>query len=117
MININQISNERIELYEEDGRYFLRLDFDYEDSYAYYKGHIERIVFDFRLYSIKEENVGWYNHKTSVDLGLGKDLTILPNKDGHYYTLTVVEQKVYEMTVEEIEKKLGHKVKIVTKSS
>ena len=114
MININQISNEKIELYEEDGRYFLRCDFDYEDRYAYYKGHIERIVFDFRLYSIKEEDEGW-SRKISVDLGIGKDLTVLPDADGNYFTITVVKEKTYEMTMEEIEKKLGHKVKIITK--
>lgn len=114
--NINQISNEKVELYEEEGKYFLRIDFDYEDQYAYYKGHIERIVFDVKLHSItiKKDLCSSY---MAADLGLEEDLAILPDKDGHYYTLTFVKEKIHEMTIEEIEKKLGHKVKVVAKSS
>ena len=121
MININQISNEKIELYEEYGRYFLRLDFDYEDSYAYYKGHIERIEFNFRLMNIiQETNEDWYHFKilrtgVFVNLGLEERMRILPEGD-KYFTLTLVKEKIYDMTLEEIEKKLGHKVRIATKS-
>ena len=117
-LNVSKISNEKIELYQEDGRYYFKVDFDYEDDYAYYKGKIERIPFDFRLYSIKMRNDGYsFNSKTKItaDLGMCKDMEIHPNKNGEYFTLTVVKEKIYEMTMEEIEKKLGYKVKIVSK--
>lgn len=35
------------------------------------------------------------------------------DKEGVYFTETILEEKVHEMTLDEIEKKLGHKVKIV----
>lgn len=118
--NINQISNEKVELYEEEGKYFLRIDFDYEDDYGYFKGHIERIEFNFRLIGIIQENDDWHNFKprTEVfaDLGLDKRLHILPDGD-KYFTLTLVKEKIYDMTVEEIEKKLGRKIRIVGEKS
>ena len=117
-LNVSKISNENIELYQEDGRYYFKVDFDYEDDYAYYKGKIERIPFDFRLYSIKMRNDDYFfNSKTkiTVNLGMCEDMEIYPNNNGDYFTLTVVKEKIYEMTMEEIEKKLGYKVKIVSK--
>lgn len=120
MINVNYISNEKIELYQEDDKYFLRLDFDYEDDYGYFKGHIERIEFNFRLMGIIQEDSDWYNlrphTKVFADLGLDKKLQILSDGD-KYFTLTLVKEKIYDMTVEEIEKKLGRKIRIVGEKS
>ena len=41
---------------------------------------------------------------------------IFPDSNGHFLTVNCIKEKVQEMTVEEIEKKLGHKIKIVSKS-
>lgn len=61
-----------MKLYQEDDKYFLRLDFDYEDDYGYFKGHIERIEFNFRLMGIIQEDSDWHNlrlhTKVFVDL-------------------------------------------------
>lgn len=117
-LNVSKISNEKIELYQEDGRYYFNVDFDYEDDYAYYKGQIERIPFDFRLYSIKMQSADCLSNTTTkitANLGLHSDMEIYPNKKGEYFTLTVVKEKTHEMTIEDIEKKLGYKVKIVGK--
>lgn len=110
---LNNITNEKVELYEEDGKQYLRLVFDYEDTRGYYKGHIERILCQVKLLSFNQEYGSYGSNACYVDLGLDK-LLVAPN-DGTYYTLTLVKEKVQEMTMEEIEKKLGHKVKIVTK--
>lgn len=118
-LNLIKISNEKIELYQEDERYYFKIDFDYEDDYAYYKGQIERVPFDFRLHSMKMHSADYlFNMKTKmmVDLGLHENMEVYPNKNGDYFTLTVVKEKTHEMTMEEIEKKLGYKVKIVSKS-
>lgn len=48
----------------------------------------------------------------AIDLGVG-ELEVCKDKNGVYYTKTVKEYKTKEMTIEEIEKKLGYKVKIV----
>jgi hypothetical protein len=52
-----------------------------------------------------------------IDFGFG-ELRVLPTKDNGkevLFTERVIEEKTKEMTLEEIEKKLGHKVKIVSK--
>lgn len=117
---INNVKNEKIELYQEDGKYYLRLDFDYEDNNGFYKGHIERIRFDFRLRSISTTGYGYgngyddwlKNKKVSVDLGL-ENLPVELDQNDAFFTLTKVKDKIHKMTVEEIEKKLGYKVEIV----
>ena len=113
MVNFGTASNEKIELYQEDGKYYLRLDFDYENSDGYYKGHVERILFDFHLCSINRL-LSEYGKETTINLGLEKDLKLLPDEDGNYFTCELIKHKTREMTLEEIEEKLGYKVKIVT---
>lgn len=48
-----------------------------------------------------------------ADIGFGP-CPVLEDSDGHYYTVKTIKEKTKEMTLEEIEKKLGHKVKIVS---
>ncbi len=112
MVNIGVASNEKIELYQEDGKYYLRLDFDYENSDGYYKGHVERILFDFHLCSINRL-LSEYGQKTTINLGVEKNMELLPDEDGNYFTCELIKYKTREMTLEEIEDKLGYKVKIV----
>lgn len=50
----------------------------------------------------------------TVDVGFG-NLRVLESDDGKFFTLKTIETKTKEMTLEEIEKKLGHKVKIINK--
>jgi hypothetical protein len=49
-----------------------------------------------------------------ADLGFG-EMKLLPDKNGAAFTITTIEEKPKEMTLDEIEKKLGYKVKIVSK--
>ena len=62
-----------------------------------------------------------YNHdylyggtRRRIDIGFGPLPVGFDNAEPEY-TLTTIKEKTQEMTLEEIEKKLGHKVKIVTK--
>ena len=71
MVNIGVASNEKIELYQEDGKYYLRLDFDYENSDGYYKVHVDRILFDFHLCSINRL-LSEHGQKTTINLGVEK---------------------------------------------
>lgn len=40
---------------------------------------------------------------------------VLPDEKGNYMYLETITEKIHEMTIEQIEKKLGYKVKIVSK--
>ena len=114
----SNVSNEEIELYKEDDRYFFRVDFDYEDDCAVYKCHIEKIPFTFRLTRLGTgyDNLTM-NKRCVVNLGLTENMEVLPDDKSHFFTLTVVKEKIHEMTIKEIEKKLGYKVSIVNKRS
>lgn len=50
---------------------------------------------------------------TTADFGLG-ELEVITEVGEPAYKITTVKTKTKEMTLEEIEKKLGHKVKIVS---
>ncbi len=52
--------------------------------------------------------------RPEADIGFGFcELSHTGTKEAIYFTETVVEEKTHEMTLDEIEKKLGYKVKIV----
>jgi len=50
----------------------------------------------------------------TVNIGFG-NMNLMPDKDGNTYYIKSIKEKTKEMTLEEIEKKLGHKVKIVNR--
>ena len=67
-------------------------------------------------FKIRTERDGYYEDYTA-NVGLG-DMKMMPSGiggAGPRYTITTVKTKTKEMTLDEIEKKLGHKVKIVNK--
>ena len=48
----------------------------------------------------------------TIDLGFG-ELSMHPDKNKHLFTERITEERAEEVTVEDIEKKFGHKIKIV----
>ena len=102
-------------------KYYLRLDFDYENSFGIFKGHVEKINFDLRLKEVKQD-ITPYSSKVTVTLykplgTYGEEVTFDVSKTpiGELFNIALVEEKVEEVTMEEIEKKFGHKIKIVSK--
>lgn len=81
--------------------------------------HIPRAVLPMntKLINIERRSNNPYGPDDYVaDLGFGK-MRLLPDVDGAAFTITTIKEKTKEMTLEEIEKKLGHKVKIVSKET
>ena len=118
-----KITNQEFELYKEDGKYYLRVDFDYENEHGFYKGHADKIKFNMLLTNI-EYNQNYTSQNAKVEFcapTYGGYVTnclfdILTDSNNHFFTVELVKEKVQETTVEEIEKKLGHKIKIISKS-
>lgn len=52
--------------------------------------------------------------ESTIDLGFG-ELTICRDDRGHNFYEKLIEEKIKDMTLDEIEKKLGFKVRVVTK--
>lgn len=117
-INICELMDVKIN--KSDSRYFLCLTYKYRDKY----GNVHERVIDnipLPLYNhldnikIKESQVSlpsysFCMHKT-INVGFGEQ-DVIPDFS---YIDRIVEYATKEMTIEEIENKLGHKVKIVNK--
>lgn len=59
--------------------------------------------------SATKPNNEWFSDTNTINLGFG-DLPLCKNKTGYEF---ICKHKVREMTLSEIEKKLGYKIKIV----
>ena len=91
--------------------YYLSAIYAYEDE-----GRVEDIRIHKALLPIDKHHVVINRSLNSsfptCDIGLG-ELNLMANDDGQYVSAMVIKEKVHEMTLDEIEKKLGYKVKII----
>lgn len=114
--------------YEQYGHLYLELVYEYENESGKYKLIIPKIDLEIcteRLPKFSQES-GFINPRYIADLGgIHYDLCSTDvrcrDKDGKLryvpdssYVTVLLEEKKHEMTLEEIEKKLGYKVKIVS---
>ena len=104
-----------VKLVKENGNYFLDLTYQHEDDKAIYETNIPRVYLPLSEHGFEywSFDVGCHTNKEhAINLGFG-ELRLLKDKNGAVFTTAIVEEKTKEMTIEEIEKALGHKVKIV----
>ena len=114
---INDCALRSITMLEENNLFYLDATYDIETESQKFMVHIPRICVPIRkdYVSIRcETDFDSIYDATRINLGFG-ELNVRKDEDGHFYTVTVTEEKVHEMTLDEIEKKLGYKVKIVNK--
>lgn len=113
----NALSVKKVKLVNDGGYgYALDITWTVETPERIEEIHIPRVSLPIsadviQLYESSDFVYGGKNY--AVNMGFGK----LPVRtiNGVAYTITTVKEKTQEMTLEEIERKLGHKVKIVTK--
>lgn len=111
----------KLELYQEDGCYYLRAEYEVEDDYRLKKYTIPKIHLSIRRDPVIIEQAfrEYHHHYTSpkrdvtIDLGFG-ELYLLPGSDGYYYKCETIKEYPQKMTLEEIEEKLGCKVEVVS---
>ena len=115
-----------LELYKDTNEfgyedYYLKAEYLIEEEHRTVKLTIPKIYL-----SINENNLiihreyyhnSYIKPETTVDLGFGElHLDKVKDKDGeYYYKYEVIEERAEKMTLEEIEKKLGHKIELVSK--
>ena len=118
-----KFTNENFEIYKEDGQHYLRADFNYENDFGIFKCHVNKLRFNLHIKELFLET-DRFSRKAKVTLHRLNDdyrdeeISFHTPSDlvvGELFTIQLVKEKVQEMTVEEIEKKLGHKIKIVSK--
>ena len=100
-------------LHKNNVGYYLHARYQIEDEHSIREIDIPKIYLrvDPHYAAIKYED-----DRAFADIGFGYVPLIPTGRDCHYFTETVIEEKTKEMTLEEIEKKLGHKVKIISKT-
>lgn len=125
-INMNDIRNKCFlkdaQIYIQDGSRYLKLVYEYEDSYGIHELTIPQVEFPFgnrlNLIHIYENNPIWQG--LSIRLCTEGDVTNVylhdtKSDDGLvYYTDKIIKRKPKKMTIEEIERELGYKVEIVS---
>lgn len=105
-----------LQLYKENNKYYLSALLDEEDKRGYYEVSIPKIIlpisFDCFVNNETDTYFGVPHRTVTIDLGFG-GLYVEPfDDDNNYYTMKVLNEKVHEMTLDEIEKELGYKVKL-----
>lgn len=110
------------QIYIQDGSRYLKLVYEYEDSYGIHELTIPQVEFPFgnrlNLIYIHENNPAL--QRLSIRLCTEGDVTSVylhdtKSYDGlAYYTDKIIKRKPKKMTIEEIERELGYKVEIVS---
>lgn len=110
------------ELIKEDGKYYLTTKYTLETDYDIRDVTVTKVPLPLNAYpDVREETpeILWADNSPIappstwyIDLGYGH--IMLPGVPESFYTEKVIKEKVQELTLAEIEKKLGHKVKVVS---
>lgn len=125
-INMNDLRNKCFlkdaQIYIQDDTRYLKLVYEYEDSYGIHELTIPQVEFPFGnrlgLKYICENNPAL--QRLSVRLCTEGDVANVYLHDSKsydglvYYTDKIIKRKPKKMTIEEIEQKLGYKVEIVS---
>lgn len=131
-MNKNVVLKER-KVFEEDNRLYLKLVYEYEDEHGVYELIIPKLDLEIRtdyLPNIHHDfHVGpmaildYYINRDSDTFYLLRDdvavrkngVTLIEKKAA--YVINTLKEKPQEMTIAEIEKKLGYKIKLVSEES
>ena len=105
-----------LQLYKENNRYYLSALVEHEDEREVQEMSIPKIEFPVERNCIIDKTVIDRNYKPhtviSINFGFGK-LYVEPfDNNDNYYTINCVEEKVYKMTLADIEKELGYKIEL-----
>lgn len=106
-----------LELYFDQGCYYLKATYQIEDLSGVYELVIPKIRTGFGtsiLPEIEEEKPFPMRHPKCCWLKTGgQTMSILQDENSAFYNLKLLEKRVVEMTIKEIEEKLGHGIKII----
>lgn len=106
-----------LQLYKEDDKYYLSAVFDHEDEIGFHEIFVPKILFPIEPNCSMKLNTCTtifdkrYEYAI-VDFGTAK-LCVEPfDNERSFYTKKLISEKAHEMTLEEIEKELGYKIKL-----
>lgn len=117
--------------FEEDNHLYLKLVYEYEDEHGVCEliipkldleirtDYLPNILHDVTTNSHDKYFVDWENHIFSLST---PDVTVNKNDkpstyQNVFYVVSPVKENIHEMTLAEIEKKLGYKIKLVSEET
>ena len=113
-----EIELKSLELYTDKNilgadEYYLKAIYERTTKYAKERLTIPKIKLGVNPYNVTINHQTLYSPYATVDIGFG-DMPIV-EEDGVAYIAKVLEEYPQKMTLDEIEKKLGHKIELVSK--
>lgn len=111
-------------LYDEDGKYYLKLIYTFSNSNGVFEIEIPKVRLQIEtLVEINNTSegitCGGIYKRTALRNNLKFESFTLPfeiDSNGNTFTIECIEKFLKEMTLEEIENKLGYKIKIISKN-
>ena len=114
----------KADIFREGDMWFMHLEYEYEDNRGKHLVILPKVDFPCSLWHapnvdfcncMATEEFASINISESLNLHKGNVIDPLTNKTiNAFYTDIIVESKIHDLTIDEIEKKLGYKVRIVT---
>ena len=117
----------KADIFREGDMWFMHLEYEYEDNRGKHLVIMPKVDFPFSLWYVPNidfcdymdpfgfEKSAFIEISESLNLHKGNVTDPLTNKTiNTFYTSIIVEPKSHDLTLDEIEKKLGYKVRIVT---
>lgn len=109
-----------LQLYKEEVAknavcYYLSAIYRYENDSGVYEVHIPKIELPIRDVAMRTpiHSKYIYYENPTIDIGFG-DMRMFPDAEGGMIYERLIEEKIHDMTLDEIEKKLGYKVRVVS---
>ena len=109
-------------LFNEKGLYYIDVTYRHEDERVIEEINIPKLEIPLLPFGRVDISCDYYDCAISPSarpliighaFNIGSDRLHMREKNGVAYTVKIIEEKAQEMTIDEIEKKLGYKVKIV----
>ena len=107
----NTIKNAK--LIKEDGQLYLDLTMTVEDEHSIKEVYIPKVKLGIGNYGFEITTTSPYELKPEYYIDFVGNKFECMEVDHVAYTVKVIKEKAKEMTISEIEKKLGYKIKIV----
>lgn len=108
---------ESASLYKVDGHYYLKLVYICESESEVFRLTFPKVEPGIPMSLLRINNAPFDDDFISIRFNTicDNEHELFKDCDGNYMYYEIINTKVHEMTVEEIEKKLGYKVKIISK--
>ncbi len=112
--NLVDLQLHKVELMKDVVTYYLSAVYRYETNCGVYEVDIPHIELPlWNDFNMKNE-FGYYGPCChTINIGFG-DLPMRSDKHGNMFYEKLIEEKIHDMTLDEIEKKLGYKVRVVS---